>query len=581
MKYKQRYLNKNKDLMDLLVARGVQDMDKFLYPSIENWIDETLLDNIEEGYQLYKSHLEKHSVIDLIVDCDVDGYTSSAIFYLLTKCIDPTIEIRYHIHTGKQHGLEDQIDELLNIPDVSFVVCPDSSSNDYEYHKSLKEQGVDILILDHHEADYYSPYAITINNQLSRSYPNKGLSGATITYKFAVYCNTRFTQDRLYEDRSESDILGLIDLAAVGAIGDMMDVTTLENRYLFSEGLSHISNYGLKVLIDKQAFSLKDITNLNPIGIAFYIVPLINALIRVGSYNDKITLFRSFIEGTTVVQSTKRGAKIGQMETIAEQSARNCVNAKNKQKREEDKAVDKLDMIIQSEGLNDNKVLLVEINDGSIDPNITGLIAMKLMNKYNKPVLLGRDNGEGYLKGSIRNNGNNEIADFRKFLEDSGLFEYVQGHASAAGFSIPTKNIERFLDYANGELSYIASYEGTYLADFIFGKDEDFSSLIHEIDTWKCLWGQNCDEPLIVVEEIPVSTSSILIMGQSGDTIKFVHNGIEYIKFHAKDFIKEISGRDFITITVLGNGSINRFMGKETPQIQIRDYNIKSSILEF
>jgi single-stranded-DNA-specific exonuclease len=63
--------------------------------------------------------------------------------------------------------------------DTKLVILPDSSSNDYEYHKELKNRGVNIIVLDHHEADHISEDAIIINNQLS-DYPNKQMSGVGV-----------------------------------------------------------------------------------------------------------------------------------------------------------------------------------------------------------------------------------------------------------------------------------------------------------------------------------------------------------------------------------------------------------------
>lgn len=92
---------------------------------------------------------------------------------------------------------------------------------------------------------------------------------------------------------------------------------------------------------------------------------------------------------------------------------------------------------------------------------------------------------------------------------------------------------------------------------------------------------QGNDEPLIITENIELTKDNVTIMGKTSDTIKFVYNGIEYIQFRAKKLIKEIADKDYFGITVLGRGGINNFMGRETPQITIIDYNIRDSILEF
>ena len=105
------------------------------------------------------------------------------------------------MHSGKQHGLSD-----INISDLiqrgfRLVICPDSASNDYEQHQALKEHGIDVLVLDHHEAEKVSEYACIINNQLC-DYPTKSLCGGAVVYKFCCYIDklmgTNYAID--YED---------------------------------------------------------------------------------------------------------------------------------------------------------------------------------------------------------------------------------------------------------------------------------------------------------------------------------------------------------------------------------------------
>lgn len=92
----------------------------------------------------------------VIVDCDCDGYTSAAILINYLHDLFPTYvesKLIYYVHDNKQHGLSDCIDWILTVSNVGLVVCPDSSSNDYHEHKCLKEHGINVLVLDHHDAD--------------------------------------------------------------------------------------------------------------------------------------------------------------------------------------------------------------------------------------------------------------------------------------------------------------------------------------------------------------------------------------------------------------------------------------------
>lgn len=68
--------------------------------------------------------------------------------------------ITYRMHEEKTHGLI-----FDTIPEgTKLVIVPDAGSNEYEIHKQCAEAGIDVLIIDHHEADYESEYACVINN---------------------------------------------------------------------------------------------------------------------------------------------------------------------------------------------------------------------------------------------------------------------------------------------------------------------------------------------------------------------------------------------------------------------------------
>ena len=149
----------------------------------------------------------------------MDGYTSAALIYnYLNQCPffkNYNFELSYHIPLGKEHGLKTIIKEYNTEKKFDLIILPDSSSNDYEEHKELKELGYDILVLDHHIADYYSENAVVINNQLSKNYENKSLSGVGVVYKFIEFFNEMWKVDNEIYD-NEFDIKQYIDLVALG-----------------------------------------------------------------------------------------------------------------------------------------------------------------------------------------------------------------------------------------------------------------------------------------------------------------------------------------------------------------------------
>jgi len=566
-------------LANLLKARGVTDIDKYLSPDESCLNNPILFDNIDKGADLLNSVLTKdNSHILLVVDCDVDGFTSSAIMYNFIKVVKPDQKISYILHEHKQHGLEDHVQNILDSNELyDLVILPDSSSNDYEYHEKLKEHGMKCLVLDHHEIDDDQPIsdnAVIINNQISKQYPNKELTGAGVAWQFCRY----FSKDNpvLYKV-AES----LIDLAALGVCGDMGSILDLENRYIMIHGFDHITNYFFKSAIEKQSYSMGN--EVTPIGVAFYIVPMMNAMIRIGTQQEKERLFLALIDGHQKVPCNKRGAK-GTLEEVAIESLRECTNAKAKQNRITDQMVAELEQKIFKYDLLENKILFIRLDDDAEEypQEVNGLAAMKLAAKYKRPTILARLNDEGYDRGSIRNVSDCELSDLKKFLNESGYFEWVQGHANAAGASILDKNLRAFHEYANEALKNINFNEGVYDVNFIRESyAPDLEDLIEDLSSNTSVWGQNNSEPLIFVPNIYLDAHDYKVIGTNKDTVRFEKNGIIFIKFHAIDLIKKLDECNEIKISVVGKPNLNEWQGNIIPQLFIEDYEVVDNLLEF
>ena len=338
--------------------------------------------------------------------------------YQYIKKLEPLTEIKYFLHEGKQHGLEDLISQIREEnTKYDLVIMPDASSNDFIYHEELKTMGTPVLVLDHHILETeISTNAVIINNQSSKKYKNKELTGAGVAWQFCRYVDSV---------TNNNNAIYFTDLAALGIVGDMGGLNEIENQAIIRYGLEHINNFFFNALIEKQDYSMG--SKVNPTTVAFYIVPLINAMIRVGNMQEKDRLFQAFLDGTKMVPSNKRGAK-GTMELLAVESARECTNAKSRQDKKKEEIVGGLEARIYKLGLLDNKVLFVRLNDEDNFPSVlNGLVSMQLSAKFKRPTIVARLNNEGYVRGSARGLNESELKSFKNFLNDSGLFEYTAG----------------------------------------------------------------------------------------------------------------------------------------------------------
>ena len=372
----------------------------------------------------------------IIVDCDCDGYTSAALLINYLYKIFPSwvlSHLKWLMHNGKQHGLKDCINKILAEQNqCGLVICPDSSSNDYQEHQLLSEKSIKVLVIDHHLADELSQYAIIINNQLS-DYPNKELSGVGVTWQFCRYI------DEQLKINFANDFL---DLVALGNCADMMSLKSFETRYLITKGFKkeNIKNPFIDYMLDKNAFPLSksdylstdESTACTSIGAAFFIVPFVNAITRSGTIQEKEIIFKSMINHLAFekVLSTKRGHKLGEEEQLILQAIRTATNVKNRQTKAEEAGLTMLEKMIEQNHMLDHKILLFLLEPGQIAPEIRGLIANKFMAKYQRPCCLltrtYKDDIEMY-EGSARGYTKTGIESFKNILEQCPGVVYAQG----------------------------------------------------------------------------------------------------------------------------------------------------------
>ena len=508
----------------------------------------------------------------------LDGYTSGAAFLNYFHYLFPTFvenSVSYQTNEGKKHGLI-----LDNVPEgIKFIIMPDAGSNNIEECKILKEQrDIDILILDHHECDSQNPYACVINNQMC-DYPNKTLSGVGIVYKFCQYFDSLLKTD--YANN-------IIDLVALGMIADVMDLRNFETKRIIDMGLAHITNPFFQTMVLKQEYSLKG--EITPIGIAFYVVPFVNAVARIGKPQEKLLIFESLLDykGNEMIPSTKRGCK-GQEETRAEQACRTAANIKAHQQKERDRAVEIIEELIEEQDLLKNKILAVRLDkEHSINRALTGLVANILMGKYKRPVLLlsQTEDEEGHIcwEGSGRNVGHSKFENFREFLRESGYVMYSEGHNSAFGTGIQDDLFDAFIEYSNKALKDY-DFSACYQVDFIFNQETLTGRNVLDIANLNHLWGTGIEEPYIAIENIKITDNIILMSPDKNPTMKILlPNGITAIKFKSSaEEVEKLKGSNGLTtfINLVGRCASNTWNGNTTAQILIEDYEIKEKKYDF
>jgi single-stranded-DNA-specific exonuclease len=564
-------IDSNKSIVEqILNNRGIQDIQTYLNPNDSVIYNPNLINNMQQGVEMLFRHLGK-DLIYLIVDDDDDGFTSAAIFLNYLYKIVPSIveaNIIYDFHPHKAHGIWlDQIPQ-----ETKLVIALDSSSNEYDIHEQLSNKGIDVLVIDHHKADKVSPFACVINNQLC-DYPTKSLSGAGMVYKFCKYI------DNLLNLNYADDFL---DLVSLGLTGDVMSLRDLETSYLTRKGLENIQNPFMREMVEKNSYQLG--TDITSIGVAFYIVPYINAVARLGTKEEKKILFEAMLDWKALNQipSTKRGCK-GQMEAIVTQAARMSNNIKNRQNKIRDENIEIISNQIEEKDLLKNKILIIQSTpEEPINRSISGLIANRLVSEYQRPVIILNEyniDNEITWEGSARGYEKSQLKDLQTFEQKSNLINWAQGHANAHGLSISDENLSKFIDYCNQELKNV-EFTPDYRVDFIWQYSDILAKNILDIGNLKHLWGKDVEEALIVIKGIRVTANNLHLMAKDRNpTLKIdLKDNIKAIKFKSgeEEYNNLYTKQGCVIIDILCKCEINEYCGNINPQLIIQDYEIVS-----
>lgn len=561
-------------IQQLLYNRGITNIETFIDPLLGKENLYTTLDNIIPAAKLLLKTIAMQLPIYIQVDSDCDGYTSAAVLINYLYSVFPSYvetKVTYGLHHKKLHGID-----INEIPEnTALVIAPDSSSNENDIHKELAQRGIDVIVLDHHIAEYDSTDpALIVNNQMCE-YKNKALSGVGVVYKFC-----QALDDILHKPLHADDYL---DLVALGLLGDMMDMREEETRKLVTLGLANVHNPFFVYMCRKNAFSMNNTIDAH--GVTWFVVPYINAVTRIGTDKEKQLIFSAMLQhkASEVIPSTKRGHAAGDTELLVEQAVRVCANIKRHQDDEKKEVVNSLKLKIEKEHLADEPVIIIKninVSDDSPLRGITGLLANTLMSDYGKPTIIlnetmDKDYGIIY-SGSARGFEVADVRDWRQFIEDSGYAIFAQGHPAAFGCAFVPQNLEAFGNFLKQKFG-TKQFEKTYYVDFIWRFNENnLAYKIEEIANYKTLWGQNAPEPLVVIEDIPVNKDTAFYMSKGTLKLQSKSAGYNCLKFSVP--LEEYEAILDKRITVVGTCDINEYMGNKTPQIKIVDYMIEQKL---
>lgn len=543
-------LSKDTFVDDYFRACGIEDVDEFKEPvgkyvgSIEEY------SAIQRKIELFKEKLNEiaknNKRVVIIQDSDSDGICSATLTYNMLRWYG----IKHHniitfFHSDKTHGLTDEIvEQIVAQNNISMVIVPDAGSNDIKQIQQITNKNTMVVVLDHHEVDKSNlgkldslqrkPNFIIVNNQLERR-TNKDLCGTGVVFKFWQALCTSF---------DDIEYSYYLDLVALANIADVMDMRNLENIVFNKWGLwKGVTNPFLRALCEKYC---KKTNGITPEDIAWNIAPKLNAVCRSSEQETKAMVFEAFCE----------------MREDYEEVIKTIERCYRYQRETCKKMYEKL---ISKQNPQDNYGKIV-IKFCENTP-YTGLVANKLMEYYNKPVLLVHEDGGKYT-GSCRSPVpiREQVAAFPDIV-------FAQGHEHAFGVCWERKDTKMLVDYLE---SLELDYDQEQVVASILDPSHIPTWLFYITEQYARCWGTGVKAPQFYIPRIRISSKDIRELG-NGTTLKFKYKDVEYVKFFASHSDKEalaIGKNKPLIIDLIGSLGVNEYRGNATLQVKIDKFEI-------
>ncbi|MEK7177101.1 MAG: single-stranded-DNA-specific exonuclease RecJ [Patescibacteria group bacterium] len=537
----------------LLKERGItkEEEANFLSPDYEKLHNPLLLPDMEKARDRVILAIKNNEHITVFSDYDADGIPGAVVlsdFFRRSKYENVSFYIPHRHNEGFGLSLE-AVEEFLK-RNSKVVITIDCGITDIEEVKYAQEQGIDIIITDHHKPKATLPnaWAVVNPNREDSQYEFKSLCGSAVVFKLvqAVVLKESFGAKPGMEKWS-------LDMVAIATLSDMVPLVG-ENRTLARFGLEVLRKsprLGLAALFKRMNLNQQ---NLSEDDVVFMITPRINAASRMGVSEDAFKLLRTldYLE--------------------AERLALHLEKINNQRKGVVASIVKDAKAHLSSrEEVND----VIVVGNPDWRPGLLGLVANSLVEEYSRPAFVWGRDGNGILKGSCRSCNGYDLVALMNVAKDS--FIEFGGHSGAGGFAVDLENITTLEEKLSKALSSLESNDEE--------QEEEKGLVIKTSDIGENLWntisqfapfGMGNKKPVFKIPKAEIK--SVKKFGKEGNHLEVVFNGgdkeIKAISFFS-------SPENFDTALTPGR-SVNVFANLEKsyfrnrPELRLRIVDIMS-----
>ncbi len=415
-------INLNNTLQKVLIRRGINlnnELDEYITPS-ELPNPEDHFNELCKTTQRIIQACNRKEQIAICGDYDADGITSTVLLVELLSLLGARVKPYIPSRQDEGYGLNVNMINEINNKKTKLIITVDNGISAIDAIKKAKDYGIDVIITDHHKIPNYQLdiFSLIHPERTPSDSPYKYLAGVGIAYLLAKNICKKLNFDL---NRTSATVF-----FCIGTVADMAPLKGANRKWL-KEGLPKINistNKGIKSIIKKLSIDKIDITSED---IGYKIAPLINAVGRLGDPNLIIDLFTN--------ESNESVYKLT-----------NTCFAMNKERKRITSLIEQEALEIALNEYKNDRKFLVLVNK-EWHAGIIGIVAARIVEKFNLPTALLAEANDGNFRGSIRSN--NKLKVNLALDECNDLLIAHGGHSAAAGFSIKEENIQRLMEKLN------------------------------------------------------------------------------------------------------------------------------------
>lgn len=536
------------------VFRDEAEYEAFLSPSLKNIEPPEEIENVSEVVRRLHDACVEHRRIVVVSDYDVDGVTSMALLHRFFHRFGYEFIPVFPNREKEGYGLTEAVTERVLKDNAPFdlLVATDCGTNSIEAVQRLRDVGVEVLIIDHHQRSRdVLPNAVIVNphlNEASHSQSALGLCTAGLIFK-CLHAWLKILRSENVRGAQGLRLSSFLDLVSLSTVADLVPLRH-DNRLFVAFGLRELqrtASVGLR--------ALADVCGLEPSypptteDIAFKLAPHINVGGRLESAEVPFELLTSDDEARCCL--------------LARQLA-----LKNAERQETERRIAAEAEILIRERPHQRAYVLYQPH---WHVGVVGIVAGRLTRKYHCPVfVLGEQNG--CAKGSGRSIEEVNLTEL--FSETQPLLHHWGGHPAAAGLEVEIENIlplearlneilhQRFQnDWPQPMLSIASVLSETSLT-------EDFLAELEHLAPF----GHGNEMPIFALKDVVLSKPAERF-GKHGAHLRLTLNGHRAIAWGMGDArIPQNKPLDFAV--QLGWSCWN---GRRTLQVQVIDWRVSGS----